>query len=90
MMGWEGCCVPYDGLGMLLMGWEGWCAPCAQNREVPHTHPYPNTSLILSPFCGQMIPAILAHPLEDLPKHCHFMPGVPVKPMLAKATNAVS
>ena len=38
----------------------------------------------------QMIPAILAHPLEQLPQHCHFTAGVPVKPMLAKATNAVS
>ena len=37
-----------------------------------------------------MIPALLAHPLDKLPEHCHFMPGVPVKPMLAKATNAVS
>ena len=38
----------------------------------------------------QVIPAILAHPLDQLPEHCHFMPGVPVKPMLAKATSAVS
>jgi DNA ligase-1 len=38
----------------------------------------------------QMIPALLNHPLAELEEHCHFMPGVPVKPMLAKATNAVT
>ncbi|GAX75595.1 hypothetical protein CEUSTIGMA_g3039.t1 [Chlamydomonas eustigma] len=42
------------------------------------------------PSYDVMIPALLSHPMEELLQHCHFMPGVPVKPMLAKATNAVT
>lgn len=48
------------------------------------------TAFAECPSFDVMIPALLAHPMEELEGHCHFMPGVPVKPMLAKATNAVS
>lgn len=37
----------------------------------------------------QLIPALIEHPLSELPAHVHFMPGVPVRPMLAKATTGV-
>lgn len=37
----------------------------------------------------QLVPALLEHPIEDLPSHCHFMPGIPVRPMLAKPTTGV-
>lgn len=37
-----------------------------------------------------LINAMLDHDLDDLPQHCHFKIGVPVKPMLAKPTNGVS
>jgi DNA ligase-1 len=37
----------------------------------------------------QLVPALLEHPLSELSRHVHFIPGVPVRPMLAKATTGV-
>lgn len=42
------------------------------------------------PLPSQLIPALLDHPLTELDAHVHSMPGVPVKPMLAKPTAGVS
>ncbi|GAB4820174.1 hypothetical protein N2152v2_007220 [Parachlorella kessleri] len=42
------------------------------------------------PSYNELIPALLNHPLEELPLHVHFKPGVPVKPMLAKPTTGVT
>ena len=39
------------------------------------------------PSFDEMIPALLAHPIEELPQRVHFKPGVPIKPMLAKPTT---
>ena len=39
------------------------------------------------PSYNELVPALLNHPLEELPQHVHFKPGVPVKPMLAKPTT---
>lgn len=39
------------------------------------------------PSYDELIPALLAHPLEELPQRVHFKPGVPIKPMLAKPTT---
>jgi hypothetical protein len=39
------------------------------------------------PSYDELVPALLAHPADDLPQHVHFKPGVPVKPMLAKPTT---
>lgn len=41
------------------------------------------------PSYDMLIPALLDHPLSELAAHVHFMPGVPVKPMLAKPTTGV-
>eukprot|EP00882_Tetradesmus_deserticola_P018805 GHRQ01020193.1.p1 GENE.GHRQ01020193.1~~GHRQ01020193.1.p1 ORF type:complete len:419 (+),score=239.96 GHRQ01020193.1:148-1257(+) len=41
------------------------------------------------PSYDMLIPALLAHPIAELAEHVHFMPGVPVKPMLAKPTTGV-
>ncbi|KAF6253198.1 ATP-dependent DNA ligase [Scenedesmus sp. NREL 46B-D3] len=41
------------------------------------------------PSYDMLIPALLEHPLAELASHVHFMPGVPVKPMLAKPTTGV-
>jgi len=37
-----------------------------------------------------IIPALLQHGVEKLPEACHFLPGVPVKPMLAKPTHGAT
>ena len=42
------------------------------------------------PSYDDLIPALLSHPLEELPQRVHFKPGVPVKPMLAKPTTGAS
>lgn len=42
------------------------------------------------PSYDVLIPALVEHGTDDLSSRCHFMPGVPVKPMLAKATTGVS
>ena len=41
------------------------------------------------PSYDQMVPALLQHGLANLKQHCHFVPGVPVAPMLAKPTTGV-
>ncbi len=44
--------------------------------DCPPPRPIPNPA--------QLVPALVEHGSEDLLSRCHFMPGVPVKPMLAK------
>jgi hypothetical protein len=39
------------------------------------------------PSYDELIPALLAHPLVELPERVHFKTGVPIKPMLAKPTT---
>jgi DNA ligase-1 len=39
------------------------------------------------PTWDLIIPSLLAHGVAELPASCHFLPGVPVKPMLAKPTH---
>lgn len=44
----------------------------------------------LCPSYDKLVEALLQHPLSSLPQHCSFQPGVPIKPMLAKATLGVA
>jgi len=39
------------------------------------------------PTWDLIIPALLRHGVAALPATCHFLPGVPIKPMLAKPTH---
>jgi len=42
------------------------------------------------PSYDQLVPAMLEHGLAELATHCHFVPGVPIMPMLAKPTTGVA
>ncbi|KAJ1656425.1 ATP-dependent DNA ligase Cdc17 [Dispira simplex] len=42
------------------------------------------------PSYDVMIPALLEHGVNELPKYCKLTPGVPVKPMLAHPTKSIS
>ena len=42
------------------------------------------------PTWDRIVPALLSGGVMALPSTCHFVPGVPVKPMLAKATRGAA
>ncbi|XP_042665267.1 DNA ligase 1 isoform X2 [Centrocercus urophasianus] len=42
------------------------------------------------PDYAAIVPVLLEHGLEQLPKHCGITPGVPLKPMLAQPARCVS
>lgn len=37
-----------------------------------------------------LVDALVRYGIRDLPKHCHMTPGIPMKPMLAHPTKAIS
>ncbi|NWY08034.1 DNLI1 ligase, partial [Nothoprocta ornata] len=41
------------------------------------------------PNYGLLVPALLEHGLENLPRHCRITPGIPLKPMLAQPAKGV-
>ncbi|KAL7754055.1 ATP-dependent DNA ligase Cdc17 [Sorochytrium milnesiophthora] len=41
------------------------------------------------PSYDLIVPALLAHPIDELPNICHLTPGVPLKPMLAHPTKSI-
>ncbi|KAG7348013.1 ATP-dependent DNA ligase [Nitzschia inconspicua] len=41
------------------------------------------------PSFDALLDAAIKVPLMDLPKACHFLPGIPVEPMLAKPTKSI-
>lgn len=72
-------------------------AACPCRHRLPACQHNPPSSVSVSfsvlqvysecPSFDELIPALLTHPLEELPTHVHFKPGVPIKPMLAKPTT---
>ncbi len=86
---------PDAGIPLLISTKHPWAA--SASPHVPETSHLqakrpPPPRLLTSPVtsCAQLVPALLEHGLWDLPQHCHFMPSVPIKPMLAKPTNGQS
>ncbi|KAL2124041.1 hypothetical protein VTJ04DRAFT_406 [Mycothermus thermophilus] len=68
----------------------------AQKGKVPSTAEMEKGEAILKtvyselPSYDVIIPAMVEHGIENLPEHCKLRPGVPLKPMLAKPTKAIT
>jgi len=55
-------------------------------------HPWPCANKLTSelPSYDVIIPAMIEHGILNLREHCKLRPGVPLKPMLAKPTKAIT
>lgn len=72
------------------------CHEATQNGKVPSTTEIENGESILKstyselPSYDVIIPAMMEHGIMNLRDHCKLRPGVPLKPMLAKPTKAIT
>ncbi|KAK4455864.1 hypothetical protein QBC34DRAFT_388154 [Podospora aff. communis PSN243] len=68
----------------------------AQKNKVPSTSDIEKAESILKtvyselPSYDVIIPAMMKHGIMNLREHCKLRPGVPLKPMLAKPTKAIT
>jgi DNA ligase-1 len=77
-------CPSYDVVS--AYGWKYHAAPAACLANLPVLNRSRPAAVMM--LCSQLIPALLENGTTDLMSRCHFMPGVPVKPMLAKVGGA--
>lgn len=72
------------------------CHEADKKNKVPSTSDLENGESILKsvysslPSYDAIIPAMLEHGIMNLKDHCVLKPGVPLKPMLAKPTKAIT
>ncbi|KID73143.1 DNA ligase, partial [Metarhizium brunneum ARSEF 3297] len=72
------------------------CHEAGQKGKVPSTTDMENGESILKtvyselPSYDAIIPAVLSHGIMNLRECCKLRPGVPLKPMLAKPTKAIT
>ncbi|KAK4106828.1 ATP-dependent DNA ligase [Parathielavia hyrcaniae] len=68
----------------------------AQKGQVPSTADIEKGEAVLKtvyselPSYDVIIPAMVQHGIQNLREHCKLRPGVPLKPMLAKPTKAIT
>ncbi|KAK4186920.1 hypothetical protein QBC35DRAFT_475055 [Podospora australis] len=68
----------------------------AKKGKIPSTADFANGEVILKqvyselPSYDVIIPAMVEHGIQNLREHCKLRPGVPLKPMLANPTKAIT
>ncbi|KAH6624434.1 ATP-dependent DNA ligase [Chaetomium sp. MPI-SDFR-AT-0129] len=62
----------------------------AKTEDIAHGESILKTAYSELPSYDIIIPAMIEHGIDNLRDHCQLRPGVPLKPMLAKPTKAIT